>query len=257
MTRPLYLSAVAGMRVLWVAPALRIHRPGSADRLVPLSRVSRIIQTGVPDWSMDALLACSDRGVTVTFLHEDGRPRGLLVGQRRRAGDLASCISEFLDRADWTESYDNWRRWVWSLAVRSTARRLSLARDRDWSRSAVKAFVDDELEVALGHSVVMSIQRRLLGYCRGLAAAVLTEHGLEAATLRLFDVRLDLVDDLAHLLHWDLQVALLHAARRSQLGRAPCDRPVVVFFEARAVRLHRLAQGAVNRLHRWLIELQP
>ena len=73
--RPLYIDGLPGCRVVLDEPALRIVVPEKADQLFPLSRISRVVCKGVVEWSMSALLACADAGITLLFLENNGEVR--------------------------------------------------------------------------------------------------------------------------------------------------------------------------------------
>lgn len=79
--KPLYLNGRSGMRVTLDEPALRVSLPERAVTLYPLQRISRVIASGTVEWSTAALLACAERGITITFLRSDGAIQGYLFGE--------------------------------------------------------------------------------------------------------------------------------------------------------------------------------
>ena len=94
--RPLYIEGSVGCRVVFDEPALRVVVMDKADQLFPLSRVSRVVCSGVVDWSMSALLACADAGVNVLFLAKNGELRGRWLGQSQQRQLLAQRLVDLL-----------------------------------------------------------------------------------------------------------------------------------------------------------------
>jgi CRISPR/Cas system-associated endonuclease Cas1 len=106
--RPLYIEGSVGCRVVFDDPALRVVVTDKADQLFPLSRVSRVVCSGVVDWSMSALLACADAGVNVLFLAKNGELRGRWLGQSQQRQLLAQRLVDLLARPDGLGRYENW-----------------------------------------------------------------------------------------------------------------------------------------------------
>lgn len=253
--RPLYLQSPLPVTVRWETPALSVRHRGRAPRLFPLARISRVLVSGPVEWETAALLACADRGIPITFLEGDGELRAYLFGTSQRRAGLLYRLTDLLDRPDWRDRYDTWRESMLSLARRSLLRRLGM----DPMRSPRLEVLGDRimllLEAQIGPASTTSVERRILGYCHGIAAEALADAGLDAAHSRYIDEYLDLPGDIAVLLRWDLQPALITAVETGRIRGCVTTPQLVHFVEARSVRLHRLARGITSRLHRWLLEM--
>jgi hypothetical protein len=252
--KPCYLVGRPGMWVGLDGPALSISRPERARQLLPLSRVSRIVASGPLELSTEALLACAERGITVTFLDGQGEVRAYLFGESTRRDGLYQRLRDFLDRPDWPERYDDWRRSVDSRALRALCRRLRLPPERHTLHTLELRF--HQLQSSrIGARQRGFVAGRLHGLTRALAAELLSEAGLGAAQLRALDERLDPTADLTRWLVLDLQLPLLNWLATQPEGAPITDRALVAFFESRAFRLDRLGHGILNRLHGFLVEL--
>ena len=251
--RPCYLDGRGGLRVVLDGPALSASRPGRAPTLVPLRHVSRIIASGPVELTTATLLACAARGITVTFLDEAGGLRAYLFGESLRREGLLQRLVDFLDRPDWQERYDNWRRAIDSHARRRLCWRLGVAADR-YSLN----YLVFELQRRQG-SLVSAQQRgrvagQLHGMARAFAAELLADSGLDATRARSLVERLDLLEDLARWLAIDLQWPLLQWLAQRPPGELLTGPAVAALFESKARRLRTIGRLIVNRLYRFLLE---
>ena len=257
--KPLYLNGRIGMFVALDEPALRVTLPGRAATLYPLQRISRVIASGPVAWETAALLACAERGITVTFLRRDGALQAYLFGESTQREGLLCRLQDLLDRPDWQERYDDWRRAMASRARKSLARRLGLDVIKAPSLAQMAARLNALKEFYVGPQVRQFIDRRLRGLLCALAAELLTDAGLSAERVRCLDERLDLTTDLVDLLAWDLHLPVVELLE----GRAGVAGPMakvedvdlIQLFEGRASRLRSLGMRILDRLHGWLVEL--
>jgi len=254
MERPCYLQGGPGFRVALDGPALSVARPGKARTLYPLRRISRVVASGEVEWSTRALLACAERGITVTFLTRDGALRGCLVGQGGERQELLARLRDLLDRPDWRERYEDWRRGMASRARLALGRRLGLAPGAVTLGELVVG-LRGELVARAGSGVAGFLERRLTGLTRALVLEQLSRAGLDARQLQALAGRVDLVGDLAGLVVLDLLLPLLRWLEGREAGGRITDREVVELFEGRGERLEGLVRTLIARLHGWLAEV--
>ncbi|MFM8342332.1 MAG: CRISPR-associated endonuclease Cas1 [Methylomonas sp.] len=241
--RPLYIEGSVGCRVVFDEPALRVVVMDKADQLFPLSRVSRVVCSGVVDWSMSALLACADAGVNVLFLAKNGEVRGRWLGQGNQRQLLAQRLVDLLARPDGLSRYENWYLAVEKLAARSFARRLGLA---NWREISV-------VDLRRSLQQLLSEQQR---YCANAMQTVLlsevliwlADADLASDDENLLSDGLDLADDFSRLLLWDFYGFLL-SNRLSQADLLA----TAGLFEQQADRFYLLFRSTVNKLHQFLL----
>lgn len=242
--RTLYIDGVPGCRVVLDEPALRIVVPERADRLFPLSRISKVVCTGVVDWSMSALLACADAGIHLLFLHKNGEIRGRWLGQCNIRPSLTQRLVDLLAQADGLERYQNWRRAMEKLAVRSLARRLGIV---DW-REIPANTLRTQVHQALGPN---------RQYQANVMAAIVqseVQHWLKDCD---FDVNddviinqpLDLAEDISKFLMWDCYPTLLDGSDQPD---CPVLQAMASCVQAREDRLYLLFRSTVNKLTQFL-----
>lgn len=251
--KPLYINGRPGMTVALDGPALAIGAPGRAESLFPLQRISRVIASGSVDWSTTALLACAERGITVTFLDRHGVNRAYLFGDGPRREGLAQRLRDLLDRPDWPERYADWRRAMESRACRAAALRLGL------QTPPPPAQLRETLERFKLRYVRPGVRRfinqRLQGLLAGLVAELLTEAGITAEQARGLGGRLPLIDDLVDLLAWDLHLPLARWLEQQAVEERIEDAHLISLFEQRSERLRSIGRSILNRLHGWLMDL--
>jgi hypothetical protein len=246
----------ADTRVERDGPALRIARPGRAERWFPLRVLSQVVSAERVEWATDALLACAGQGITVSFLDEDGTVLARLLGKPGERMELPQRLADFLLRPDWPARYDAWQAAMERMAVRSVARRAGLGWSQPPTGRDLRRLFRDGAE-SLGS---LEPFEHIGGEVHGLTEALATQHLAEAGIVGDFDGGdgLDLAADFSRILYWDFKLARLawlEDRLRDDRADLPGREEIVGFFEARRPRTERLAAGLLNRLHRWLVEL--
>lgn len=253
--KPLYVDGT-GTRVERDGPALRIARPGRAERWFPLRVLSQVVSAERVEWATDALLACAGQGITVSFLDEDGAVLARVLGKPGERMELRQRLADFLLRPDWPALYDAWQAAMERMAVRSVARRAGLG----WGQPPSGRELRRMFREAADSMGSLEAYEHIGGELRGLVEALATQPLAEAGIVGDFvgDEGLDLAADFSRVLYWDFQLARLawlEDRLRDDRQDLPAREEIVGFFEARRPRTERLAAGLLNRLHRWLVEL--
>jgi CRISPR associated protein Cas1 len=218
--KPLYLDGTTPLRVLLDGPGLRVRAAGTADRVFPLRRLSRVVVCGQVDWATDALLACAQTGIPISFVRRDGvlRARVLGASQRKDWLRLDALLVEFLEAPG---GVDRYRDWVHAQAQQARRELVYEAERGPWP-------VDSRALALLLHQHAQQYARsaeleRFDGQVRSLVRIhVETQlHALrldpDAADLLVHDVLM--VDDLTEVLIWTVQNAKLAWLKRARNRR--------------------------------------
>jgi hypothetical protein len=255
-TKPLYLEG-SDTKVRLDGPALQVFTPARAAGWFPLRRISRVVSARQVDWTLDALLACAEAGITVQFVGGDGTLVARCLGPHAADPSVMGSRLEFLWQSPGASRYGDWRRAMERMAVRSVLRQAGLAstvppRPRDLRRCFFRAARDaGQLE---SYRWIGAVARSALS---SLVLQHWTDLGVDAEECSSHGV--DLVGDCTAILFWDLE--LPRAAwleERLAGGRAaevPARREIITFFERRRPRLEYLLRGLTRRFHHWLIEV--
>ena len=237
MPKPLYLDGARSLLVALDGPALRIGAEGTADRRVPLQRVSRVVVWGDVSWNTDALLACADAGIAVCFLR-NGLARARLLGRTSAIDSFASLWSDFLDRPDWRDRYAGWHDNLRSRSIRFCALRLGL-------RPSVLASAPERLlrQCLAGRGRTRSFLRTLNGIAHARATEELTNMGLDAGNTE----SLRIVPSLVMALQWGLLPEFRRLRPSDRLRTDP-----VAFFERRGAAVDYHLAEAIHLLRRHL-----
>lgn len=252
LRKPLYLQGRNGLAVELDGPALRVRQPERATVFYPLARLARVLSKGEVHWTCEALLACADAGVPVTFLDGEGGVRGYLFGLSSGDSGLYLSLRACQGGPDGLNRYADWRRTMADCARRALERQL---RQRGVFPGPVLAW-RGLAPVGLGERVVTpdaALVRRLRGLLAGASAQLLVEAGLNAERLARLEP-LNPVDDLAELLIWALIEPVLTGAER---GNAPGvawgnDRDLAALVEARREEVFGFGRSLLVRLRLWL-----
>ncbi len=250
--RPLYIEGREGAWVGLETPALLVHVPGQAEQLFPLQRVSRVLVRGHVQWHTEALLACASQGISVCFLDNDGLVVARCLGQ----GDDRQCfrqrLVDLLGRADGGARYQDWYQAMQRMVVQSCANSLLKHQQITVAQNELETFLCQQ-QNSLPLQPVMPV----LACVRGLLFAQVVElfqnNGLAADSELLQEPWLDLPKDFTELLLWDFRVPVL--VWLEGLSAYPDYRQQVGFFYGRTLRVERLHQSLLNKLHAWLVDL--
>lgn len=121
MPKPLYVD-VSRTAIRLDGPALRLSQAGRADRLVPVSRVSRAVVQGAEQGMLEALLELVHRGGAVHFQDGQGRVTAVLQPSRPSEADSARELAGIIEHHPGLGPFHWWRdaqrRHAWSLVFR-------------------------------------------------------------------------------------------------------------------------------------------
>ncbi len=251
--KPLYVQG-GGTRVERDGPALRVGRAGSAERWFPLRRISQVISAVQVDWSSQALLACAEAGITVSFLDEAGNVVARVMSRPGERVELRQRWTDFLSRPDARPLYEQWLAAMERMAVRSVVRRAGLALDEPPTAKAMRRMFRE----AAASMDLLFASERIGREVHGLLAALATQRLAEMGIEETLGDGAGLAADWAAVLFWDFELprlAWLEDRLQDDCLESPDRAEIVAFFEARRARSERLTAGLITRLHRWLIEL--
>lgn len=243
---PLYINGVAGCRVELDDPALRVLIPDKADRLFPLTRISRVICNGKVEWAMSALLACADIGIQLLFLDDKGEIRARWQGSiGGRQSSLNQRLIDLLTYIDGKESYRNWYMAMEKLAVRSFARRIGLL---DWRECSVPGMYQ-QVKSQLGDNGTYR-EHLLHSILYGELKSWLSIYGFDWDNEVFVSGDLDLATDLGKLLLWDFYPRLLDMGLET--AKTPLE-DMAILFQQRNDRCYSLFISCINKLHQFLL----
>jgi CRISPR associated protein Cas1 len=124
MPRPLCLDGrKTPLSIELVGQALLARAKGTADQLVPLSRIDRILCWGEVAWTSSALRAVAGAGPNILFLSGRDELAAILSPPRLASAGLSAILEVALTHADWDERLADWQAHIESLLFRDAAKR--------------------------------------------------------------------------------------------------------------------------------------
>jgi CRISPR associated protein Cas1 len=124
MPRPLCLDGRrTALSVELAGRALLTHAEGSADQLVPLARIDRILCWGEVAWTSSALRAVAAAGPDVLFLSGRDEVAAILSPPRARSADFSAVIEAAFAHPAWEGRFADWQAHVASVLFRDAAKR--------------------------------------------------------------------------------------------------------------------------------------
>jgi hypothetical protein len=257
--KTLYLDGARCTEIMLDGPALRVRTPGRADGLYPLGRVSRVVVCGAADWRTEALLACADRGIPVTFVGRDGRARAWLVPMLPRPMPLTERVQELLARSDGTSRYQDWRRHTERKMILRVLGELRL-RVADLRPERAAEELLNRLTFPGGPAAATRVLHFWDGLLAGRAAGLLMQAGLDGTLFGACPERWSLAADLVRLAGWNHYVWLASVRQLSDPAGLDPDAPdfrrrAIDFFEQRASEVDRTLRGLLHQFSVWLDNL--
>lgn len=260
--KTLYLEGGTRPHVLRDGPALRVRARNSADRLYPLRRLANIVVKGQVEWDTDALLACAEAAIPVSFVRRDGSLRARLSSPAGRSlADLGKLVETWFSHPDAGAMYRLWVNTQCRIARDRLRREMDLS-----SWPADPARLHNLLEQRARRYVrapqLRSFEQQLPGLIRGEAVRLLAEAGVDSHAPLLLLQGVDLAIDFAVIVNWRLQarkIAYLkkRCASARRAGRARPEigwRDAIHFFEQRKQETARELRSLLVALYAHLIE---
>lgn len=254
MTKPLYVEGKSKTKIALDGPSLEVLAEGSARRRFPLCRVSRLLAWGEVEWSHEALVACLDHGIPVTFLAGDGSARGFGVPACDPATRDNQRIEALLARSDWASVYGDWIR---SQERREILHVLKLAglRVSDLRPEAVREAVEEELSLVAPIGLCRRLKTKLEGFLAGRISEHVARAGL--APFVVVDRRpgFHLPRDAVRVLSWRLYGDVKRYVGGMESGAAApagSAKPVAGFYESFTAREDRRIARFLDSFRFWL-----
>jgi hypothetical protein len=259
--RTLYLDTSVPAAVTLDGPALRIRCGGCADRLYPISRLARVVDSGVSRWETPAMLACLEAGVTLTFLDREGRLRGQCFSARVRELGLGERLRELVTQPDWEASYQTWRQAAEQAVILNLLPRLPPGEINPRAESLRRA-LDTRAARYAEAAFVEKMDRWLVGLISAQVAEEVERAGLAGHLFFLRHQGLPLLPDLTRIVVWEVALEKLRFLQRSHnryrlltVGVFPrLHYPLLKAYERQGPRVSRRIRWVLNHLHQWLVE---
>lgn len=258
--KTLYLDRVEPYAVVLDGPALRVRQDGSADRWYPLNRLARVVDMGSSQWETEAMLACLDAGVTLTFLHRGGRLRGQCFGSQTRELGLGERLQDLITQPEWESAYQIWREAAEQRVILSLLGRLP----RGEINLRAKSLRRTTMALALQYArkpLVLKINRLLAGLVSAQVAEQVERLGLSRYLSFLNYKGLRLVSDLTDIVLWEAELEKLrflqhhhHRAGVLTAGMLPQLRySFIEAYESHSLQIERQIRFLLDHLHNWLV----
>lgn len=262
--RPLHIEPREEARVTIDGPALCIERPDAPESFIPLRRISRIHFSPLVEITTAAILACARRGI-VLVLHDQGEDTvARIIGRATELTRLRQRLLDLTEIPHWHNLYEDWKR--------STERRIcSTLRNRldsPWGLKsrphAMRAWIRQQAILIAGPQEAERTRRIFRQQSHAWMQSRLLDHGIGAENELWTIGDPDLARDLAELLALRVETLRIGwlkgrsqaAARNGQPLKPLPRRAIVARFEQKQSRIARLGDDLINRLHRWLVEIE-
>lgn len=257
---PVYLAPAEEAWVGLDGPALRISQLRSADRLLPLTRIARVLSSPRVDWEHAALMACAESGVPVVFMDDGGRVIARLLGRPGQRDELRDRLVGLLLRPEGLGMLRHWIDRSRQRAARWAAIKLSW-RPTTERAAEIRNWVNRAATALAGREPAENSRQWLRTLTYAWMEGHLTDLGF-GASLELGQIdQPALAAEFTDVLFWYLEPARIGwLMRRSMAAKrkgkpllAPSYREAVRLFESGNIRVATRGREITNCLHRWLI----
>lgn len=263
LARPLYLAPKRSARLRVEGPSIRIQQAGGKPSNIPLRLISRICMNTKVSFDSDFILACAERGIILLIEDETGEPLARLLGRATQQSLWLQRLLDFTARPDWKERYQDWcyaqQRRIAGVVVKRVAAPAYLARYPDH----LQDWIDNTASQLAGEHVAQRAEQKLQQVTYVWMLLRLQMDGLDASSEALRAETPYLTLDLSRLLARRLQPVRLKMLQkrhewqvRMQSPARPLeDKTLLEIYEKASPRMERLGQDLINKLHRWLVEM--
>lgn len=248
--KPLYLTPEKGARVVLEGPSLAVLQEGSAVRRYPLRLVARVIMGAGVEVQSEAVSACLQRGIPITFLARNGVAVGHGFPQRPQPGRMQERIERMLEKENWSALYQDWLRAAERREILDLLRRLNL-QPPDLRPQTVRPLAEQAAaagglaleRVRAGHNYLKSLLSALLAQC-------LHARGVRPAALAGLRPDFRLLPDLTRALSWRYYADLAEGIHTQ--GGSHWHRQLTERFEAKSERERARIRALWDRFCFWL-----
>ncbi len=262
--RPLHVEPKGEARILLDGPALCIERAGRRATSIPLRRISRIHLPVNVDITSDAILACAERGIVLVIHDLQEFPVARIIGRASERTQLHQRLFDLTDRPDWRDRYRDWRRSMEQRICAILRKRLEAPWRLRNRPDEMRTWIQRRATIAAGPRDADRTRRIFRQLSLAWMQTRLLAHGIDAENEIWLAGPPDLPRDLGELLADRLETLRLgwlegRAAAARRKGEAVHSIPrqaIVAKFEKRQARVERLGDDIINRLHRWLVEME-
>lgn len=260
----LYMEKNAPTQVQLDGPALKVKVDSQADRLYPLSRISRIVlDTGI-SITTDAMLACTRRGISICFTDPKAGVVARMIGANSEIMTLPQLLSDFLDRVDWPDRYADWQHAMHVRAFLHILKKLRISSARSVSPKGLSKLFQ---QWAIQMSDIETAERTdkwLNELTYSWFIQLLAEQGVGSSSDMGSNARLDLARDLGEILRWELELYRLDwlRERHVQVREQNCNckqisrKETIFWFESIPRQVEEAGSRLLNRIQQWLIDLR-
>ncbi|GAB4403129.1 MAG: hypothetical protein OHK0048_21700 [Rhodoferax sp.] len=204
--RALYLAGAAPKRVAATDAALVVTTDKAQVLRYPVGRVARVVsRVDTVDWSGAALALCLRAGIPITWTDAQGHALGAVYPHAARPTALSTSLQVWAERPDGADLYANWlRQRRMAVLTHWAAQRKPHPAPSEWEQAkrrwVYQAHIDAHLPTGLR------------GLAQAYVAAQLDAIGLPPHLLGPTLERMELCEDLTHLLWADMNLNTGHSA---------------------------------------------
>ena len=222
----------------------------------PLTRVSRIIVSGNICWDTIALKACMELNIPITFLHDNGRPIGMVIGYSHQLSSFNELIEAFIERPDWSSLYKNWFYACQRNIILSVLSGIS-APDRFDLRPKYlhNQFFKLATKYCSGtqYKYLLNIHKSCL---TGLVCETIQTQKISSIILTARQQGLNLIADFIRLLSWYLKPIQLNIVEKMYTNNQFDKKYLDTIFEENNEHLVFKCRNLINNLECWLRSIQ-
>jgi hypothetical protein len=246
----LYVDSLQADRVSLEAVALRVETHHHTTSFFPLRRIARVVVTGKVQWEMEALFACLDYGVAVSFRERDGRLIGHCLSERTNQTALEQLLMACADDPFGDTLYQQWRcqeEFQWVQRAGRTRQFVLPGRLAYQVLGQVERWVQAQLPCRFAQ-----FKAQLQAPIASHVTEVLAVYGFSDNIHVPNSSRVALVRDLIHLLLLEAYWLVLRGQRPVLVAQRGLRYSVVSFYEEHQAHFEERARIALNRLWRQL-----
>lgn len=252
MKRPLYLEGLRVKGIKLKLGALQISAHALADQFIPLTQLSRVVSKGNIRWDSEALMACMQQHIPISFLLNTGEPTGRCISHTSRASShLQQRLEELASDKDIHTLLTDWKRHRRRALILKLARNIT-PYPQDLRAKAIRARLERQIAQEKHISWIAMISP-LYPLIHSQIFKLLIDYGFSQDYLTQDGLHPDILNHIIDLLEWELWKSIL--LRQVNCPTHHGFKQRVIFFESQKHHLEKATLKHLSHLNRHLIQL--
>lgn len=247
----LYLDSTKVEQVHFDQNAIKLIHNDFAPRWFPLSRISRIVVFGPMLWDSEAINACMEESISLTFSSQTGEIKGICQSINAKQSRFGEMLTGLITQISGTEQLEQWFYAKQRQYKINSLEQIHIHVEEYDSKYIIQVFsawLSDGYKIKQPHTLFNLLETLLFSHASEFLAHVFTVYQLnEHVTLNQI-----LSKNLGHCIRWLIFVWFINYYRVKK-RLVPSKKGLIKFYEESHAKIENEFFHLINDLYHWLL----